>query len=127
MKIIFNFGIRSLIAFLLITVITACHKEGTGGKSSVSGHVKHHTKLIPNAVVYIKYGATEFPGSDISKYDASMTSDTNAYYEFKELYQGDYFLYGVGYDNAGPYTVTGGVAVKLKRNKHTDLDVPVTE
>lgn len=106
---------------------SACKKEGVGGKSSVNGNVKHHSKLIPNAIVYIKYGATEFPGADISLYDDKVTSDTNAHYEFKDLEKGDYFLYGVGTDLAGPYTVVGGVAVKLKRNKASTNDVPVTE
>ncbi|MFL5762299.1 MAG: hypothetical protein ACJ77K_00045 [Bacteroidia bacterium] len=108
-------------------IISSCHKEGEGGKSSVSGTVKHHTKIIPNTVVYIKYGAKEFPGTDVSVYDASVTSDSNAHYEFKDLYKGDYYLYGVGYDNTIMEQVTGGISVELKRNKHSDIDVPVTE
>jgi hypothetical protein len=118
-----------MIGLLLISVliISSCHKEGEGGKSSVSGNVKHHSKLIPNAVVYIKYGAKEFPGTDVSKYDASVTADSNAHYEFKSLYKGDYYLYGVGYDNAIMEPVTGGIGIELKLNKHLDADVPVTE
>ncbi|MGZ4048321.1 MAG: hypothetical protein ACXVPU_13370 [Bacteroidia bacterium] len=122
----------SKIVFLLFSVttlliFTACHKPGVGGHSSVSGNVMHHTKLIPNAIVYIKYGAKEFPGTDVSKYDDHMTSDTNAHYEFKNLYKGDYFLYGVGYDNAIMLPVTGGIGITLKSNKSSTTDVPVTE
>ena len=117
--------IAVMIGILLGTA--SCYKEGTGGKSSVSGTVYHHTRPIPSCVVYIKYGATEFPGTDVSVYDASVAVDANAHYEFAGLRKGDYFLYGVGYDNAGPYTVTGGVGVKLKYNKSTTTDVPVTE
>ena len=115
------------IALMAIFTISSCKKEGTGGKSSVSGNVKHHSKLIPNAEVYIKYGATEFPGTDLSKYDAHTTADTNAHYEFKDLQRGDYYLYGVGTDLAGPFPVTGGISVKLKYNKSSTTDVPVTE
>ena len=106
---------------------SSCKKEGTGGKSSVSGNVKHHQELIPNAIVYIKYGATEFPGGDVSLYDDKVTSDTNAHFEFKDLQKGDYYLYGVGYDFTGSYTVTGGVGITLKRNQSSVVDVPVTE
>jgi hypothetical protein len=119
--------VKISLMLLSVLIISSCHKEGEGGKSSVSGSVKHHTKLIPNAVVYIKYGAKEFPGTDISKYDASVTSDANAHYEFKDLYKGDYYLYGVGYDNQIMEAVTGGTGIELKRNKHSDIDVPVTE
>jgi hypothetical protein len=128
-----NFIKSFAVVFSAIVILTAsaCKKEGPGGKSSVSGNVKHHTKLIPNAVVYIKYGATEFPGSDVSVYDASVTSDTNAHYEFKDLQKGDYYLYGVGVDQSGGVTnsfpVTGGVGVKLSKNKASTADIPVTE
>lgn len=116
-----------MIALLLTLTTVACKKEGTGGKSSVSGTVKHHSQPIPNAVVYIKYGATEFAGADVSKYDASVTADANAHYEFKDLQKGDYYLYGVGYHNAIMQNVTGGIGIKLKRNKATTTDIPVTE
>jgi hypothetical protein len=127
MKTIFNLRPIVMIALLLTLTMVACKKEGRGGKSSVNGTVKHHSLPIPNAVVYIKYGASEFPGADISKYDASVTSDANAHYEFKELQKGDYYLYGVGYDNSIMQNVAGGIGIKLKRNKATTTDIPVTE
>ena len=118
------------VFFLTATIIStlgSCKKEGVGGKSSVSGNVKHHQELIPNAIVYIKYGATEFPGGDVSVYDDKVTSDMNANFEFKDLQQGDYYLYGVGYDLTGSYTVVGGIGVTLKRNKSSINDIPVSE
>ena len=108
-------------------IFTACHKEGIGGRSSVSGGVFHHSKPIPNAIVYIKYGATDFPGTDITTYDNHTTADANAQYQFNDLRMGNYYLYGVGWDNSISSTVTGGVAVKLKYNKSYSTDVPVTE
>lgn len=127
MKTILKYSVFFCLAATLVFSFGSCKKEGTGGKSSVSGNVKHHSKLIPNAIVYIKYGATEFPGVDISLYDDQITSDTNAHYEFKELQKGDYYLYGVGTDLAGPYNVSGGIGIKLKRNESITIDVPVTE
>ena len=83
----------------------------------MSGGVFHHSKPIPNAIVYIKYGATDFPGTDITTYDNHTTADANAHYQFDDLRMGNYYLYGVGWDNSISSTVTGGVAVKLKYNK----------
>ena len=107
--------------------MSGCYKEGLGGKSTVNGYVSHHSHHIPNAIVYIKYDATEFPGTDVSKYDASITADANAYYEFNELRKGDYYIYAVGYDKTILANVIGGVGVKLKYNKTTISNVPVTE
>ena len=129
MKQLFNLKKVTLICFVSILFLSfnACHKEGTGGKSTVNGTVKHHDKLIPYTIVYIKYGNTDFPGSTISNYDASVTTDADAHYEFKNLRRGDYYLYGVGYDNTAFEQVTGGIHVKLKYNKSTKTDIPVTE
>ena len=116
-----------LCLIIILTTCSGCRKEGTGGKSSVSGSVFHHSQPIANAIVYIKYGAKEFPGADVSVYDDHTTVDANAKYEFSNLRKGDYFLYGVGYDNAIFLPVTGGIPVKLKYNKSESTDVPVTE
>ena len=116
-----------IVGIFLSLTFSACLKEGPGGKSSVSGSVLHHDMTIPNCVVYIKYNAVDFPGTDISKYDASVTADANAHYEFKGLRKGDYYLYGVGYDDHISEAVTGGIHVKLKYNKEFHTDVPVTE
>ena len=129
MKLFLNINNILLISILLLTSITfySCHKAGTGGKSSVNGTVYHHSKPIPGAIVYIKYGATEFPGADVSVYDNHITADANAHYEFTGLRKGNYFLYGVGYDNAIFASVTGGIGIQLKNNQTLNTDVPVTE
>lgn len=121
--------LKHITVFCLTVVLVysfgSCKKEGTGGKSKVSGNVKHHTQLIPNAIVYIKYGAKEFPGADISVYDDQVTADTNAHFEFDGLQKGDYYLYGVGVDASD--IVVGGIGITLRRNEDLNSDVPVTE
>ena len=118
---------KVVVVIVFITTVSSCHKEGGGGKSTVNGYVTHHGKVIPHAIVYIKYGATEFPGADVSSYDASLTTDVYSHYEFDDLRMGNYYLYGLGYDNDIMQTVAGGVGVKLKYDKTTHIDVPVTE
>ena len=79
----------------------SCVKPGKGGMAEIKGFVKHHTTPVPNAVVCIKYGAKEFPGDDLSIYDEQIiTTGTDAFYEFKELKKGDYYLFSVGFDSS---------------------------
>ncbi|MGQ0827389.1 MAG: hypothetical protein ACT4ON_03225 [Bacteroidota bacterium] len=128
MKILGSYRIIGYCLIILIGMLAfSCTKEGTGGKSTVSGFVMHHSERIPNSTVYIKYGATEFPGTNTADYDASVATGGDAHYVFTNLRDGDYYLYGVGYDNTISQEVMGGVAVKLKYDKTTKSDVPVTE
>jgi len=109
-------------------LLWSCGKEGPGGKASITGMVMHHTQPIPGAVVYIKYGAKESPGTDVTYYDASATADAQANYKFADLRRGDYYLFGVGYDSAIVNTVTGGIPVEIKSKTETaQADVHVTE
>ncbi len=119
-------------AFLLLTsaflLLTCCSKEGPGGKAAIKGMVKHHSAPIPGAVVYIKYGTKEFPGTDITYYDESVTANDSANYGFSDLRTGDYYLFAVGYDSTGPYIVTGGIPVEIKKKTETvQADVQVLE
>ena len=118
---------RTLVAILILaSALTACKKNEAGGKSKISGTVAHHGKLIPYSRVFIKYGATEFPGADTTKYDAKFFTGADARYSFS-LYKGDYYLYGYGYDNGVPGDVAGGLPYKLRNNEDKKLEVPVTE
>jgi hypothetical protein len=110
---------------LLFTAFSSCKKEGTGGKSSISGRVMHHEAAIPGATIYIKYGAIDFPGSNATSYDASVISNAQGDYKFEGLQKGDYYLYGMGYDTSGE--LRGGIAVKIRRNEDKEINVPITE
>ena len=119
------------LVFLIACIILlyACKKEGTGGKATVQGVVNHHNLPIPNAVVYIKYGAKEFPGTNLTDYDAKVTAGSvSAEYKFENLKKGDYYLYSIGYDSSISESVTGGVPILVKKKTETvTVDVPVTE
>lgn len=117
----------SLLFIVTVMLFASCKKEGTGGKSTIKGIVKHHSTIIANAIVYIKYGAKDFPGADVSNYDANVTCDANGNYEIKELRKGDYYLYGVGYDSAISANVYGGLSAKLRNNESKNVDIAVVE
>lgn len=115
---------------MAIFVIASCKKNGTGGDATVAAMTKHHDREIPFSTVYIKYGAKEFPGADVSKYDASQKTDKEGHTHFEGLRYGDYYFYGVGYDSVAQAVVKGGVGLQIKRKerkKGFELKVPVTE
>lgn len=115
---------------MAIFVIASCKKNGTGGDATVAAMTKHHDREIPFSTVYIKYGAKEFPGADVSKYDASQKTDKEGHTHFEGLRYGDYYFYGVGYDSVAQAVVKGGVGLQIKRKerkKEFELKVPVTE
>lgn len=127
MKAKLNNVILLCLSLMTVTLLYSCKKEGTGGKSSVSGNVYHHEDPIANAVIYVKYGATEFPGDNAALYDNSVTADANAHFEIKDLRKGDYYLYGVGYDKGIKKVVKGGIGITLGKKEIRTTDVPVTE
>src|SRR4051812_262025 len=107
---------KNKLIFLVVVFFTliACKKNEAGGRSTVTGFVKHHEKAIGNAVVYVKYDTTEFPGADSSKYDTSVKADAQGNYSFK-CYKGSYYLYATGIDDRVPQLyVTGGIPVKVR-------------
>ncbi len=120
----FFFIVTTLIIFLI-----ACNKNaGIGGNNTIVATVKHHGLVIPNATVYIKYNATEFPGENTSLYDDYKTAGLDGKVKFDGLKRGDYYFYGIGFDTTINQTVIGGVPVQLLQKAGEKLiDIPVTE
>ncbi|MDP1802460.1 MAG: hypothetical protein Q8L81_13965 [Bacteroidota bacterium] len=121
---------RYILYIFILTgiVFYSCKKNNIGGTAEIKGIVKHHAKIIANATVYIKFNAKEFPGTDLSVYDASVSVDANGNYSIK-CYKGDYYLYGVGHDEdvPSPSIVKGGVPVNIRNKEVVEIELPVTE
>ncbi len=121
---------KIILALVTVIILVSCKKEGTGGQATIATIVQHHGKNIPFSTVYIKYGAKDFPGSDVSKYEANQKTDKEGHTHFEGLQKGDYYFYAVGYDSAAVTTVRGGVGVKISgKEKKSKLEqfVPVVE
>jgi len=120
--------IKILLIFSLLVTIVACKKNKIGGKATVKGVVAHHEKAIPNAIVYIKYNATEFPGENAALYDSYVNADNAGNYSFS-LYKGTYYLYAVGKDADIPLPndVKGGLSFSIRFNQDLDKNIAVTE
>lgn len=107
--------------FAGILLLSACKKDGLGGDASLGITAKHHGAAIPGTVIYIKYGAEEFPGEDLSLYDATATADNSGYALIDNLRYGKYYLYGVGYDSSVQAIVKGGAPFVIKWSERKDV------
>jgi hypothetical protein len=120
----------SIVLFLAVLSLASCKKEGPGGKAKIYGKVAHHGNAVPNSTVYIKYGASEFPGTDVSQYERSYQADVNGDYAIGSLVQGNYYLYSVGYEENSSgivEQVTGGAGVTIEKKDSKQQDIAVTE
>ncbi len=118
----------SFLLLISLFIYASCTKPGLGGEAEIHIDVKHHSVLVPYTNVYIKYDAKEFPGDDLSKYDASITTNNMAHGHFGNLKKGNYYIYGVGFDSTINQTVTGGMKVKVsKKSEMLDVTLQVTE
>lgn len=117
----------SFIVCLLVT-IAACKKNQLGGKATLKGIVAHHGEPIPNAVVYIKFNTSEFPGANPDSYDSSISADAKGNYSIS-FYKGTYYIYAIGLDMdiPAPHTVSGGFSFSIKNKQHLTRNIAVTE
>lgn len=120
--------IKFLLIFSLLVTTMACKKNKIGGKATVKGVVAHHEKPIPNAIVYIKYNATEFPGDNTALYDSYVNADNAGNYSIS-LYKGTYYLYAVGKDADIPLPndVKGGLSFSIRFNQDLEKNIAVAE
>jgi hypothetical protein len=120
--------LKTTLFLILFLGIYACKKNQLGGKAELKGVVMHHSKPIPNAYIYIKYDATEFPGADYTLYDTYIQADANGNYSFS-LYKGSYYVYsyGLDYDILPPYSVKGGLSISIRNREVLTKNIAVTE
>ena len=116
-------------------VLSSCCKEGTGGDAALVIYLKHHAPVIPNHIsypdtVYVKFNAKDSPGS-LGNYDAFFVGvGREDHVLVSGLKCGDYYLFGTAIDSSGPYRVTGGMHIKIRRKdrkKEIVTDLVVTE
>ncbi len=117
-----------IYSLLLSLFFVSCKKNELGGNAEIKGQVKHHAKIIPNAAIYIKFNAKEFPGTDVSVYDKAINADANGNYSIK-CYKGEYYLYAVGIDEdvPPPSLVKGGVPISIRNKELVEAELAITE
>lgn len=107
---------------------------GSGGSLTLKVYLQHAEHAVVNLknyrdTVYIKYNVKEFPGFDLSKYDAVVIGDwPGDYVAIPNLKCGNYFLYGVGYESVHGYRVSGGIPFTTdEKAGEVNLTIPVSE
>ncbi|MFK7808293.1 MAG: hypothetical protein AB8F74_10875 [Saprospiraceae bacterium] len=123
-----------ILLFSVLTLLCSCNRDDDDDVppdpiGKVFGQAMHHDEPIPNTTIYIKYGVMEFPGIDPLLYDDQVTATgPDATFEFNGLGKGNYYLFGVGFDEACPCDVIGGIPVVLHSDEATfETIVPITE
>lgn len=117
-----------IVATFIFLLYSCAENAGTGGNNTIIATAKHHGVIIPEATIYIKYNAKEFPGENLSLYDDYKTTGKEGKVKFEGLKRGDYYFYGIGYDSTIKQTVVGGIPVQILQKAGEKLiDVPVTE
>ncbi len=128
---------RVLMIMTVVLAMAACKKKekceaGLGGEVEVSVSVAHHDSLIPGAIVYVKFDATEFPGTNIGVYDLTTTAGTEGHAKghahIEGLQCGSYYFYSVGYDSSISQVVKGGLPVIITQESgEKSIKLAVTE
>lgn len=125
----------SVLFFGLLVTFFSCTKNkddapGKGGNASLVIYPQHHTveKNLRNMKVYIKYGAQEPPSNGV--YDDSVActrDDTSSVGTFSGLKNGNYYLYGYGYDTSVFKNVKGGIPYTITSQASQTVLLPVSE
>lgn len=119
------------LAGTLIIFFTSCDKNddnndsenystGFGGASEISVYVRsqYYQTLIPAARIFVKFGATTFPGEDTTLYDAAYSCGTYSHglghVHVENLHQGAYWLFTVVHDSASATVMYGGNDIVLE-------------
>lgn len=106
--------------------------EGRTGQLTMVFKMLHHSRPIPGCRVFIKYNASEFPGSDTTKYDYAVTAEnTSAYASIDSLNCGRYYVYAIGIDSIldpTDWVCVGGLPFNTGLVNGTDsMNVYITE
>ena len=120
----------------ILLAATGCEHEpykpigGKGGNAQLMVYPQHHgnAENLDSMVVYIKYDATDVPGT--GKYDDSATcTRTGAIVSctFSNLWNGNYYLYGKGFDYSVNQRVKGGIKYTITSQQGINLSLPVSE
>jgi hypothetical protein len=119
------------VYFLSLLMLSgfSCTKGGTGGSGSIAVvAVQHNGKDLTEAHVFFEYGTKEFPGTDLSRYDANgrFTKIGVNRAIFHNLTSGYYYLYAISSDGTGK-ELKGPLSVRIRRGESKEVVIPVFE
>lgn len=99
---------------------------GKGGNATLKVAAAHHATSIDSCRIYIKYNATDAPQQYDDSADCVMQGG-QAIATFTELKQGNYYLFGRGWDPNILQVVQGGVPYTITADSVFQITIAVTE
>ncbi len=127
----------TLSTFIAVSaIVTGCKHDpmytigGKGGNASLIVYPAHHGDAcnLDSMVVYIKYNATDAPADGVYD-DSAICSKVNNLQTctFSNLWNGNYYIFGKGYDYAVLQRVRGGLQYTIKNQAAVTISMPVSE
>ncbi|NDC40506.1 MAG: hypothetical protein EBZ77_02995 [Chitinophagia bacterium] len=123
------------ITLLAILLAAGCRTKdralaGKGGQASLVVTPQHHlvTKNLVQMKVYIRYNSLEAPSGNV--YDDSANCTTSGGVStatFTGLNNGDYYIFGQGYDTSVKQPVRGGMPFSISVQTTQTASLPVSE
>ncbi|MEZ4848854.1 MAG: hypothetical protein R3B93_09620 [Bacteroidia bacterium] len=110
-------GIKIIMFAGLFIMLYGCVEEGFGGEAIIAGKVWHHGQLYSGRYCLYQIWCNGATGNPIPlNYDEQTGSSIgDAIFIFRDLEKGSYYLYAKGYDPTIFDSVSGGIAVKIKK------------
>ena len=128
-----KFGLGTLTILLIVFASMGCRKKSTaglGGSNELQLRVRHHEIVLDSIKVYLKFNAEDAPANN-SEYDITtevQEVDGKMIAVFEGLKDGDYYVYGYGWDPYIVDNVEGGFSFELKDETNPiTYDLQVTE
>lgn len=118
----FNPLSRTLIIGLVIFLCSGCTKNNLDRRSHICFTTQHHDLIIPNITIYVKYGATEYPGYEpLDQFHKVLTSDENGRVCMQDIPLGSHWFMAIGYDELIREQVIGNIPLRFDLN-HLQID-----
>jgi hypothetical protein len=134
---------RTLVIVSLVLFFQSCDdkeddpapdlcNEGRNGERTLYMKMIHHTRPIKGARVFIKYNATEFPGTDTTRYDYAVSAAVDSpIASIDSLACGNYYVYAIGIDSLldpSNWICKGGLPYSTNLSSGIDsINVYITE
>jgi len=120
----------SVVVLAWALCFNACKKEDavktTHGNITLKVNIRHHDWSVHFFPVYLKNNATVWPGRDSSQYDLVAETGQDGTCIFSNLYVGDYYVYGAGYDPVVRMHVSGYAPVTLNTSTVVNNTAEIT-
>lgn len=124
------------LSLVCLMIIVGCKPDenkpiaGKGGNATLVVYPAHHGKSskLDSVIIYIKYNTQDAPANGMYDDSLACTFVNEQYFcTFTSLKNGDYYIYGKGYDYEYSTGVQGGLPHKITTQQSQNFYLPVSE